>query len=79
MTDLNVRLGEITKEEKRMNHATGNKTGLSKQPAKSSPRREPAEEEIRFRAYEIYVSRNGKPGRELDDWLQAERELQSRN
>jgi len=33
-------------------------------------------EEIRRRAYEIYVERNGLPGDELDDWLRAERELQ---
>ena len=31
--------------------------------------------EIRRRAYEIYRERGEQPGRELDDWLQAEREL----
>jgi hypothetical protein len=31
--------------------------------------------EIRHRAYEIYRERGEQPGRELDDWLQAEREL----
>lgn len=35
----------------------------------------PSHEEIRLRAYEIYVERGGLPGNELDDWLQAEREL----
>jgi hypothetical protein len=33
------------------------------------------EDEIRRRAYEIYLERGEQPGRELDDWLQAEREL----
>ncbi len=33
-------------------------------------------EEIRRRAYEIYLERGEQPGRELDDWLQAERELE---
>jgi Protein of unknown function (DUF2934) len=33
------------------------------------------DEEIRRRAYEIYFERGEQPGRELDDWLQAEREL----
>lgn len=33
------------------------------------------DEEIRRRAYEIYLERGEQPGRELDDWLQAEREL----
>ena len=33
------------------------------------------EQEIRVRAYEIYLQRGGHPGYELEDWLQAEREL----
>jgi hypothetical protein len=32
------------------------------------------EEFVRRRAYEIYLSR-GTPSSELDDWLQAEREI----
>jgi Protein of unknown function (DUF2934) len=35
------------------------------------------EEEIRNRAYEIYLQRGGQPGYEVEDWLQAERELAS--
>jgi len=35
----------------------------------------PSHEEIRGRAYEIYLERDGLPGDELDDWLRAEREL----
>jgi len=31
--------------------------------------------EIRGRAYELYLARGAQPGRELEDWLQAEREL----
>jgi hypothetical protein len=34
-------------------------------------------EDIRRRAYEIYLERGAEqPGGELDDWLQAERELE---
>jgi hypothetical protein len=33
------------------------------------------DEVIRRRAYEIYRERGEQPGRELDDWFQAEREL----
>ena len=36
------------------------------------------DEEIRQRAYEIYLNRGATPGFELDDWLQAERELHSK-
>jgi len=35
------------------------------------------EHEIRTRAYELYLARGAQPGRELEDWLQAERELKS--
>ncbi len=34
-----------------------------------------SDEEIARRAFEVYCARGGQPGRELDDWLQAEREL----
>ena len=34
------------------------------------------DEAIRLRAYEIYLERGQQPGRELDDWLQAEREFE---
>jgi Protein of unknown function (DUF2934) len=33
-------------------------------------------EDIRRRAYEIYLERGEQPGHDLDNWLQAERELQ---
>ena len=36
------------------------------------------EAEIRQRAHEIYLSRNGAPGNEVVDWLQAETELRAR-
>ena len=32
-------------------------------------------EKIAQRAYEIFKSRGGKPGKDLDDWLRAEKEL----
>jgi Protein of unknown function (DUF2934) len=35
----------------------------------------PSPEEIRQRAFEIYMERRGIHGSGLDDWLQAEREL----
>ena len=35
-------------------------------------------EEIRLRAYDIYLERGSHPGNELDDWLQAEHELDGR-
>jgi len=35
-------------------------------------------EDIQRRAYEIYLERGGGLGRELEDWLQAEREVRER-
>ena len=34
------------------------------------------DEQISRRAYEIYLERGAQPGREVDDWLQAEHELE---
>jgi len=33
------------------------------------------EEQVRQRAYELYVLRGDEAGSELDDWLQAEAEI----
>jgi hypothetical protein len=41
-----------------------------------SANHEASVEEIRVRAYEIHLEHGDLPGSELDDWLQAERELQ---
>jgi len=35
------------------------------------------EERIRRRAYELYVVRGNESGSELEDWLQAEEEIQT--
>ena len=35
----------------------------------------PIREEIELRAYQIYIERGGAHGQEMEDWLQAEREL----
>lgn len=44
----------------------------------ASSGRGPSEFEIRQRAHEIYLSRNGAPGDAVLDWLQAETELRTR-
>lgn len=43
--------------------------------SRNSPQATPDAEAIRFRAYEIYLSRGQAGGSALEDWLQAEREL----
>ena len=38
-----------------------------------------SEQQIRERAYEIYLARGGQEGDEVSDWLAAERELSESN
>jgi hypothetical protein len=39
---------------------------------------EPSDEEIRARAYQMYLERGANHGLDLDDWVRAERELRQR-
>jgi transposase len=39
----------------------------------------PSDDQIRLRAYAIYVDRGDQPGNEEGDWLQAEREYLERS
>ena len=55
--------------------ATKMQEAVRQEPAKKTPRREVTDEEIRQRAYELYLARGATPGFELNDWLGAEREL----
>jgi len=36
----------------------------------------PVDEEIAQRAYELYLARGGEHGRDLEDWLEARRQLE---
>ena len=45
----------------------------------NSERGNVAPEQIQFRAYEIYVARGSASGSDVEDWLQAERELSQQN
>jgi hypothetical protein len=45
----------------------------------SPRRRRPTNQEIRARAYEIFLLRGALHGSDLEDWLEAERELLERN
>jgi hypothetical protein len=42
---------------------------------RTAPENLPLEEQIRRRAYELYIRRGKQSGAELDDWLQAEEEI----
>lgn len=42
---------------------------------KAAAEKLPIEEQIRRRAYELYIQRGNQSGSEADDWLQAEEEI----
>ena len=51
---------------------------IEKSSARSAPQTaegHPTCEEIELRAHQIYVERGGAHGQDVEDWLQAEREL----
>jgi len=43
--------------------------------SRASARKNPLTEDIERRAYHIYLSRGGADGNDMDDWLQAERQV----
>ncbi|HEV2205560.1 MAG TPA: DUF2934 domain-containing protein [Candidatus Acidoferrales bacterium] len=69
-----------------MNHtATAAKAAYAPKASKPAPfaateqivEAEPTFEQIRQRAYEIFLARGDEPGDDLQDWLKAEHELRS--
>ena len=58
------------------------KTRESSSPTIEQPRvakNQPTQEEIALRAYHIFLERGGMPGNELEDWMEAERQLAGEN
>ena len=61
--------------EEKMSQTASIKKTSPIEPSKVNSQDQPTIEEIRRRAYEIYLSRNGAPGDEVQDWLRAETEI----
>ena len=56
----------------------GSKSSPAPKPRASRAKKTaPTHEQIAFRAYHIYLERNGAPGNPHADWLQAESELKA--
>ena len=66
----------MTSESKNNGNLELRATSVQRQADATSARSTPSDEEIRRRAYEIYLERGDLAGDEIDDWLRAERELQ---
>jgi hypothetical protein len=60
------------------NAQTTSRSILRSDVAEESRNDKPPLPEIRERAFEIHIERGGIHGCDLDDWLQAERELQEK-
>jgi hypothetical protein len=56
--------------------ATSTTTTPSSTRRRAQPAVVVAREEIARRAYELFLARGSEHGRDLEDWLRAERELQ---
>ena len=70
-----------------MAHAAAARTARVRTPKHSMPvtntpatsaQVEPTVEQIRQRAYELYLFRGERPGDAREDWLEAERELRAK-
>lgn len=72
--ELKTRKEQFMKKQPRGTAATGSG---ERTPSAPQPIARPTQEPIAARAHEIYLRRGGAPGRELDEWLQAERELKT--
>lgn len=67
-------------EQKQTTIAEANPTATRQQltpPSLQNVKLQPtiSEDDVRLRAYEIYLKRGDNPGDEVGDWLRAEREL----
>jgi len=43
------------------------------------PNGRPSEDEVRVRAYQRYLERGATPGNDLEDWVEAEKELKGQS
>jgi len=62
-----------------MENQTAVTSSNTQTPSASHPGPAPSEQEIAARAYEIFLGRGATDGGDLDDWLQAERELTAKS
>jgi hypothetical protein len=51
----------------------------NREPQQSRDENHSHSEEVARRAYELYEARGGEPGHEFEDWLQAEREINTQS
>jgi len=60
----------------RINGADASRT--ARDPQSIRERRSPSHDDVARRAYDLFQARGAEDGRDMDDWLRAERELRER-
>jgi hypothetical protein len=70
-------VGTLLFTEGSMSHKSVVVAGPPPKVAAATTVAEPSEQEIAIRAHELFLKRGGEAGHELEDWLQAERELKA--
>jgi hypothetical protein len=70
--------GATPPRPRRQRAANGGQTAPAAELHSTSMGSEPSEEDIRMRAYHRYLERGGGHGMDFEDWLEAEREIKSK-
>jgi hypothetical protein len=52
---------------------------ISETEVMAQPNGRPSEDEVRVRAYQRYLERGGTHGNDLEDWVEAEKELKGQS
>ena len=52
---------------------------MSESEVMADPNSRPSEDEVRVRAYQCYLERGGTHGNDVDDWVEAEKELKGQS
>jgi hypothetical protein len=58
-----------------LSHQASSSTAEAQRDGRAARKRSPITQDIEIRAYEIYMDRGATHGCDLDDWLQAERQV----
>ncbi len=58
-----------------LSHQASSSTAEAPRNGRAAPKRSPITQDIELRAYHIYIDRGATDGSDLDDWLQAERQV----
>lgn len=82
MAEKHTKADKLERRTEQLGKKVDRPDEIEKKPSKLAPKSDeptvliPLEQQIRQRAYELYEQRGRTDGHDLDDWLQAECEIQ---